>query len=138
VTSVNSIDGLDEKTAAVVVQSPNFLGCVEDIRPLADRAHAVGALLIVVVPEAISLESFVPRVPVGLYRCRRRPVLGVPLLWRPYLGLLHQGQYARQIPGRLVGEAFDKQGRRGFVLRWQRVNNIFDVKRPLRTLYKRV
>jgi len=119
VTSIDSIDGLDEKTAAVVVQSPNFMGCVEDIKALADRAHALGALLIVVVTEAISL---------GLLRapgaCGADIVVGegqsfgIPLSFGgPYLGLFAtKDKYARQIPGRLVGEAFDKQGRRGFVL----------------------
>jgi glycine dehydrogenase subunit 1 len=119
VTSINSVDGLDEKTAAVVVQSPNFLGCVEDVKALADRAHALGALLIVVVTEAISL---------GMLRspgtCGADIVVGegqsfgVPLSFGgPYLGLFAtKDKYARQIPGRLVGEAFDKQGRRGFVL----------------------
>ena len=40
---------LDEKTAALVVQSPNFFGCIEDLDDLADKAHSVGALLVVVV-----------------------------------------------------------------------------------------
>jgi glycine cleavage system H lipoate-binding protein len=48
------LEKLDDKTAALVVQSPNFFGCVEDLQALADKAHAVGALLIVVVTEAIS------------------------------------------------------------------------------------
>jgi glycine dehydrogenase subunit 1 len=48
------LDKLDDKTAAFVVQSPNFFGCIEDLKSLADKAHAVGALLIVVVTEAIS------------------------------------------------------------------------------------
>jgi glycine cleavage system protein P-like pyridoxal-binding family len=51
---VGSLDGLDDKTAAVVIQSPNFFGCVEDVAAIADQAHAVGALLVVVVTEAIS------------------------------------------------------------------------------------
>ena len=118
-TLIDSIDGLDEKTAAVVVQSPNFLGCIEELNVLADRAHALGALLIVVVTEAISL---------GLLRapgaCGADIVVGegqsfgIPLSFGgPYLGLFAtKDKYARQIPGRLVGEAFDKQGRRGFVL----------------------
>ena len=110
---------LDDQTAALVVQSPNFFGCVEDVKALADRAHAVGALLIVVVTEAASF---------GLLRspgaCGADIVVaegqsfGIPLSFGgPYLGLFAtREKYARQIPGRLVGEAFDKQGRRGFVL----------------------
>ncbi len=110
---------LDDKTAALVVQSPNFFGCIEDVAALAEKAHAVGALLIVSVTEAISL---------GLLRspgaCGADIVVaegqsfGVPLSFGgPYVGLFAtREKYARQIPGRLVGEAFDKQGRRGFVL----------------------
>src|SRR6476659_2682108 len=52
---VNGLEALDDKTAALVVQSPNFCGCIEDLKSLADAAHAVGALFVVVVTEAISL-----------------------------------------------------------------------------------
>jgi glycine dehydrogenase subunit 1 len=114
-----ALDKLDEQTAALVVQSPNFFGCIEDINALAEKAHAVGALLIVCVTEAISF---------GLLRspgaCGADIVVaegqsfGIPLSFGgPYLGLFAtREKYARQIPGRLVGEAFDKEGRRGFVL----------------------
>ncbi len=110
---------LDDKTAAIVVQSPNFFGCIEDVAALAEQSHAVGALLIVAVTEAISL---------GLLKspgaCGADIVVaegqsfGVPLSFGgPYVGLFAtREKYARQIPGRLVGEAYDKQGRRGFVL----------------------
>jgi glycine dehydrogenase subunit 1 len=119
VTNIDSIAGLDDKTAAIVVQSPNFFGCIEDLRLLAEKAHAVGALLIVAVTEAISF---------GLLRspasCGADIVVaegqsfGIPLSFGgPYLGLFAtKEKYARQIPGRLVGEAVDKEGRRGFVL----------------------
>lgn len=118
-TLANDLAGLDDKTAAIVVQSPNFFGCVEDVQALADKAHAVGALLIVVVTEAISF---------GLLRspgaCGADIVVaegqsfGVPLSFGgPYVGLFAtREKYARQIPGRLVGEAFDAKGRRGYVL----------------------
>jgi glycine dehydrogenase subunit 1 len=115
-----AVDGLlDDKTAALVVQSPNFFGCIEDVTALAAQAHAVGALLIVCVTEAISL---------GLLKspgaCDADIVVaegqsfGVPLSFGgPYVGLFAtREKYARQIPGRLVGEAYDKAGRRGFVL----------------------
>ncbi len=118
-TPGNIADLLDDKTAALVVQSPNFFGCIEDVAALSEKAHSVGALLVVAVTEAISL---------GLLRspgaCGADIVVaegqsfGVPLSFGgPYLGLFAtREKYARQIPGRLVGEAFDKQGRRGFVL----------------------
>src|SRR5829696_6513331 len=112
-------EAVDDQTAALVVQSPNFFGCVEDVSALADAAHAKGALLAVVITEAMSL---------GLLKspgaCGADIVVaegqsfGVPLSFGgPYLGLFStREKYARQIPGRLVGEAYDKQGRRGFVL----------------------
>ena len=118
-TSTSAFDTMDAQTAAVVVQSPNFFGCLEDLQALSEKAHANGALLIVAVTEAMSL---------GLLRspgfCGADIVaaegqsFGVPLSFGgPYVGLFAtRDKYARQIPGRLVGEAYDKQGRRGFVL----------------------
>ncbi|HET6977823.1 MAG TPA: aminomethyl-transferring glycine dehydrogenase subunit GcvPA [Pyrinomonadaceae bacterium] len=112
-------EAIDDTTAALVVQSPNFFGGVENLSALADAAHAKGALLVVAVTEAISL---------GLLKspgaCGADIVVaegqsfGVPLSFGgPYVGLFAtRDKYARQIPGRLVGEAYDKQGRRGFVL----------------------
>jgi len=112
-------EAIDDTTAALVVQSPNFFGCVEDLAALADAAHAKGALLVVAITEAMSL---------GLLKspgaCGADIVVaegqsfGVPLSFGgPYVGLFAtRDKYARQIPGRLVGEAYDKQGRRGFVL----------------------
>ena len=112
-------EAVDDQTAAVVVQSPNFFGCIEDLAALADAAHAKGALLVVAITEAMSL---------GLLKspgaCGADIVVaegqsfGVPLSFGgPYVGLFAtRDKYARQIPGRLVGEAYDKKGRRGFVL----------------------
>jgi len=102
-----------------VVQSPNFFGCIEDLQTLADAAHAKGALLIVAVTEAMSLGFL--RTPGA---CGADIVVaegqsfGVPLSFGgPYVGLFAtREKYARQIPGRLVGEAYDKKGHRGFVL----------------------
>jgi glycine dehydrogenase subunit 1 len=112
-------ESIDAETAALVVQSPNFFGCIENVAKLADAAHAKGALLIVAITEAMSL---------GLLKspgaCGADIVVaegqsfGVPLSFGgPYVGLFAtREKYARQIPGRLVGEAYDKKGRRGFVL----------------------
>lgn len=116
---VGDLSALDDKTAALVVQSPNFFGCVEDLRALAEAAHAVGALFVVVVTEAISL---------GLLRspgsCGADIVVGegqswgVPLSFGgPHVGIFAtQEKYVRQMPGRLAGVAYDKNGNRGFVL----------------------
>jgi glycine dehydrogenase subunit 1 len=112
-------DAVDDQTAALVVQSPNFFGCIENLTALAEAAHAKGALLVVAITEAMSL---------GLLKspgaCGADIVVaegqsfGVPLSFGgPYVGLFAtREKYARQIPGRLVGEAYDKKGRRGFVL----------------------
>jgi len=116
---VNPIEGLDDKTAAVVIQSPNFFGCVEDVKAIADQVHAVGALLIVVVTEAISF---------GLLKspgeCGADIVVGegqsfgVPMSFGgPHVGLFAtRDKFVRQMPGRLCGVAYDKNGNRGFVL----------------------
>jgi len=120
-TGRTALDGaaLDNTVAAVVLQSPNFFGCVEDLKAFADKVHAVGALLVVVVTEAASF---------GLLRspgaCGADIVVaegqsfGVPVSFGgPYVGLFAtRDKYARQIPGRLAGIAYDKEGRRGFVL----------------------
>jgi len=118
-TLPESLNAIDDQTAAIVVQSPNFFGCIEDLEALSEKAHAQGALLIVAVTESMSF---------GLLRspgaCGADIVVaegqsfGVPLSFGgPYVGLFAtRDKYARQIPGRLVGEAYDKHGRRGFVL----------------------
>lgn len=110
---------LDDKTAALVVQSPNFFGCFEDLQALADSAHAVGALFIVVVTEAISF---------GLLKspgsCGADIVVGegqsfgIPMSFGgPHLGLFAtKDKFVRQMPGRLCGVAYDKNGNRGFTL----------------------
>ena len=110
---------VDDQTAAVVVQSPNFFGCVEDVAKAAAAAHAKGALLIVAVPEAISFGLLKSPGACGAdIAVAEGQSFGVPLSFGgPYVGLFAtKEKFARQIPGRLVGEAFDKQGRRGFVL----------------------
>ena len=89
-TSAQLAAALDDKTAAIVVQSPNFFGCIENVSALAEKAHAAGALLIVAVTEAASLgllkspgacgadiviaegQSF--GVPLFIWRAIRRPV----------------------------------------------------------------
>ena len=112
-------DSIDDKTAAVVVQSPNFFGCVEDLAAFATAANAKGALLVVAVTEAISLALLKSPGECGAdIVVAEGQSFGVPLSFGgPYVGLFAtKEKYARQIPGRLVGEAYDKKGRRGFVL----------------------
>lgn len=118
-TSSEALAALDDQTAALVIQSPNFFGCIEDVQALSEKAHAVGALLIVAITESISLGLLRPPGSCGAdIVVAEGQSFGIPLSFGgPYLGLFAtRDKYARQIPGRLVGEAFDKEGRRGFVL----------------------
>ena len=116
---VADTSALDDKTAALVVQSPNFFGCVEDLESLAAAAHAVGALFVVVVTEAISFGML--KTPGA---CGADIVVGDGQSWGvpmsfggPHLGLFAtQDKFVRQMPGRLCGVAYDKNGKRGFVL----------------------
>ncbi|HVG29734.1 MAG TPA: aminomethyl-transferring glycine dehydrogenase subunit GcvPA [Pyrinomonadaceae bacterium] len=110
---------IDSETAALVVQSPNFFGCVEEVERLAEVAHQAGALLVVCVTEAISLAMLKSPGACGAdIVVAEGQSFGVPLSFGgPYVGLFAtRERYARQIPGRLVGVAHDKEGRRGFVL----------------------
>jgi len=102
-----------EETACVLVQSPNFFGVIEDIPAIAEIAHKKGALLIVSIAEALSLGAVRPPVEADIVSLEAQS-FGVAL---SYCGVLAaKEKYLRQMPGRLVGETKDSQGRRGFVL----------------------
>lgn len=112
---------LTEDVAAVVVQSPNFFGCIERLDRIVPLAHEHGALaLISADPIASGLlkppGAFDADIVVG-----EGQALGVPLQYGgPYLGLLAgREKYLRKMPGRVVGQAFDLDGRRGFCLALQ-------------------
>jgi glycine dehydrogenase subunit 1 len=109
--------GLSEETACVLVQSPNFFGIVEDIPAIAEIVHKKGALLIVSIAEAVSLGIVRPPVEADIVSLEAQS-FGVALSYGgPYCGVIAaKEKYLRQMPGRLVGETKDKQGRRGFVL----------------------
>jgi glycine dehydrogenase subunit 1 len=112
-------DAIDEATACVIVQQPNFFGCVEDLAAAAAAAHARGALLVVSVTEALSLALLAPPGARGAdIACGEAQSFGVPMgLGGPHLGFMATGQkLVRQLPGRLVGQTVDTAGRRGFVL----------------------
>ena len=112
---------VDEETACIVVQQPNFFGCIENVPALAGVAHRAGALLVVCV-DPISLGILQPPgcqgadVVVG----EGQPLGLAPSFGGPYLGLFacREG-YVRQMPGRLVGATVDARGDRGFVLTFQ-------------------
>ncbi len=108
---------VSEETAAVLVQSPNFFGVIEDIPAIAAIAHAKGALLIVSIAEAVSLGVVRPPVEADIVSMEAQS-FGVALSYGgPFCGVLAcKEQYVRQIPGRLVGQTVDGNGNRGFVL----------------------
>jgi glycine dehydrogenase subunit 1 len=106
-----------DKTAAVLIQSPNFFGTIEDVAAVADIAHKKGALLIVSIAEAISLGIVRPPVEADIVSLEAQS-FGVALSYGgPYCGVIAtKEKYMRQMPGRLAGETKDKKGRRGYVL----------------------
>ena len=108
---------VDGQTAAVVVQSPNFLGVLEQIPEIAAIARRHGALVIVAVTEPLSLAVAKPPAEADIV-CGEAQSFGVPVAFGgPYVGFLTcREKYLRQMPGRLVGQTVDTQGRRGFVL----------------------
>lgn len=110
-------DALTDDTACVVIQSPNFFGSIEDVAAIAEAAHKRGALVIVVISEAISLGIVRPPAEADIVAMEAQ-AFGIPLgFGGPYAGVIAtKEQFVRQMPGRLVGQAFDQQGRRGFVL----------------------
>jgi glycine dehydrogenase subunit 1 len=105
------------ETSAVLVQSPNFFGVIEDIPAIADLAHAKGALLIVSVAEAVSLGVVRPPVEADIVSMEAQS-FGVALSYGgPFCGVIAtKEKYVRQMPGRLVGQTVDSNGYRGFVL----------------------
>ena len=113
------IAAIDDDTSCVVIQYPDILGRIADLRPLADAAHAKKALLIAVVTEPVAMGALVSPgemdadIVVG-----EGQSLGVGLQFGgPYVGLFGcKDKYVRQMPGRLCGETVDADGRRGFVL----------------------
>jgi glycine dehydrogenase subunit 1 len=110
---------LDEKTAAVVFQSPNFFGVVEDVQALSEAAHGRKALSVAIVAEAISLGLLEAPGKLGAdIVTGEGQSLGVPVSFGgPYLGFMAcKKEFLRQMPGRIVGQTVDKEGRRGFVL----------------------
>ena len=120
----DAIAAMDEAPVAVVVQQPNFFGCIEDVDALTDAAHAAGALVIAVVnPTALALLK-----PPGEWGetgadivCGEGQPLGVPLSsGGPYFGFMTtRASMVRQMPGRIVGRTNDVDGKPGFTLTLQ-------------------
>src|SRR5450755_4047554 len=108
---------LDTKTAAVIIQSPNFFGIVEDTKRAAELAHAKGALLIFVFTEAVSLGLLEPPRDADIVAGELQSFAHPPSYGGPYAGVIAtKDKLIRQIPGRLVGESKDNRGNRAFCL----------------------
>jgi glycine dehydrogenase subunit 1 len=110
---------IDNTVSCVVVQNPDFFGEVRDLSALAEKVHAAGALLIVVVTEAVSFGLIKPPGEMGAdIVVAEGQSIGVPLQYGgPYVGLFAtRSKFVRQMPGRLCGETVDAEGKRGFVL----------------------
>jgi glycine dehydrogenase subunit 1 len=108
---------LKEDVAAVLVQSPNFLGVIEPIADLANIAHKVGALLVATVTEAVSLGLVNPPAEADIVAMEGQSFGLAPSYGGPYVGVIaSREKFVRQMPGRLVGQTTDSNGRRGFVL----------------------
>jgi glycine dehydrogenase subunit 1 len=108
---------LDDHTACVIVQSPNFFGVIEDVQAAAEIAHKKGALLVVVFSEAVSLGLLEPPRAADIVAGELQSFAISPSYGGPFAGIIAtREKYIRQIPGRLVGETKDSQGRRAFCL----------------------
>lgn len=120
VTSVNSLKSLlSDDVMAVIIQSPNFYGCVEDLESLASIAKACGAIFIVSTPETLSLAVLPSPGECGAdIATGEGQSFGVPQSFGgPFVGLFTSKlEYVRQMPGRLCGETIDAQGRRSYTL----------------------
>lgn len=110
---------IDDQTACVVVQNPSVFGHIRDLTPLANAAHAKGALLVVVVTEAVSLGALMPPGAMGadIVVAEGQSIGSGLNFGGPYVGLFAtREKYMRQMPGRLCGETVDADGKRGWVL----------------------
>jgi len=115
-------DLLDDRTAAVLVQSPNFFGIVEDVKPLAELVHGRGALFVAGFTDATSLGILKPAGEAGAdFVVGEGQSFGNPMNYGgPYLGILASTDaFLRKIPGRLAGATVDREGCRGYVLTLQ-------------------
>jgi glycine dehydrogenase subunit 1 len=106
-----------ENAAAIVVQSPNFFGVLEELPSLADAAHAAGALLVTSITETVSLGIVRPPAEADIVAMEGQ-AFGVPLSYGgPFVGVVAtREKFVRQMPGRLAGQTTDASGRRGYVL----------------------
>jgi glycine dehydrogenase subunit 1 len=108
---------ITNETACVMIQSPNFFGTIEDVAAIAQMAHAKGALLVVSIAEAVSLGIVRPPAEADIVSLEAQS-FGVAVSYGgPYCGVIAcKEKFLRQMPGRIVGETKDMDGKRGYVL----------------------
>ena len=110
---------IDDDTAAIVIQTPDFFGHLRDLEKAAEAIHARGGLLIVVVTEIVSLGLLEAPGALGadIVVCEGQSIGNALSYGGPYVGLMAtKKEFIRQMPGRLCGETVDADGNRGFVL----------------------
>jgi glycine dehydrogenase subunit 1 len=110
---------IDDSVSCVVVQSPDVFGNVRDLKPIADKAHQHGVLLIAVFTEVVSLGLIKSPGSQGadIVVGEGQSIGNALNFGGPYVGLFAtQSKFLRQMPGRLCGETVDADGNRGFVL----------------------
>jgi glycine dehydrogenase subunit 1 len=110
---------LDKEVSSVVIQQPNFFGCLEDVERIARLAHAHDVLLVVAVAEPLSLALLQPPGALGadLVVGEGQSFGNAVSFGGPYIGFFASKEnFLRSMPGRLVGETVDLEGRRGFIL----------------------
>ena len=110
---------LDGEGCCVVVQNPNFFGIIEDLQGIGEKVHQAGGVMVIGFSEALAYGILTPPGEVGADMVAGEgQSLGIPVSYGgPYLGIFAtREKYVRNMPGRLVGETVDLEGKRGFVL----------------------
>ena len=108
---------LDDQTAAVILQSPNFFGIVDKVKAAAELAHQHGALLVVLFTEAVSLGLLEPPTDADIVAGELQSFAISPSYGGPFAGTIAaKEKFVRQMPGRLVGQTTDSRGNRAFCL----------------------
>src|SRR5712691_11824135 len=120
-TGLIDLENLEKKisaeTAAVLIQSPNFFGIVENVKAAAEIAHAKGALLVYLFTEAVSLGILAPPADADIVAGELQSFAIPPSYGGPYAGIIAaKEKFVRQMPGRLVGETTDSRGNRAYCL----------------------
>jgi glycine dehydrogenase subunit 1 len=108
---------LNDKVAAVIVQSPNFFGVLDDVKKAAEITHRHGALLVFVFTEAVSLGLLEPPHEADIVAGELQSFAIPPSYGGPFVGVIAaKERFIRQMPGRIVGETKDNRGNRAYCL----------------------